>query len=104
MKQSHLGWFLPILILLFPALGCLGWEFLQRYRFRSEAERLDSALRAFQARAVYIGEEGRPLPLASGRSSPPYFKLEPESVDGWSYRYRSWTLKAVFVDSLGHWH
>jgi len=104
MKQTHLGWFLPILIVLFPVLGGLGWESLQRYRFRTQSERLDAAIRTFRVGAVYIGEAGRPLPLASGRSSPPYFKLDPESVDGWNFHNRTWTLKAVFVDSRGLWH
>jgi hypothetical protein len=92
------------LIVLFPALGGLGWEGLQRYRFRTQAERLDAAIRAFQARAVFIGEEGRPLPQASGRAIPPYFKLQTETVEAWNFHYRAWTLKAVFVDPKGLWH
>jgi hypothetical protein len=104
MKQTYFGWFLPIVIVLFPVLGIGGWELLQRYRFKSGSERLDAAVRGFQARAVYIGEEGKPLPLASGRVSPPYFKLQTEALEGWYYRYRSWILNAVFVDSKGLWH
>jgi hypothetical protein len=109
MKHSNFGWLLSILIVLALVLGGLAWEFLQRSRFRTESERLDAVVRAFQARAVLIGDDGKPLPLESGRTSLPYFELETGVLEAesashalWSLQSSAsptWTLNAVFVDA-----
>jgi hypothetical protein len=113
-KHSNFGWLFSILIALALVLGGLGWEFLQRSRFRTETQRLDAAVRAFQARAVLIGDDGKPLPLESGRTSLPLFKLvtgtyQPESDFHPLWTLQSslcptWTLNEVFLDpqSLSH--
>ena len=104
MKPSHTGWILPILILLMPLLALGGWELLQRHRFTAEAERLDVAIRGFAASAAYPGEDGKPLPTASGRSSFPFFAVQTSSQTDWTTRLQVWSAGAVFLDSGGQWY
>jgi len=103
-KQTSLGWLTPVLAVIVPLLGLAGWELLQRHRFTAEADRLQAALRRFADSTSFPGEDGKPLPTASGRTSPPYFKLQGTVMETWRTRERTWTVGAVFVDRQGRWH
>src|SRR6516162_3058292 len=94
---------MPVLTVLVPLLGLAGWELLQRHRFSAEADRLQVALQRFADSATFPGEDGKPLPTASGRTSLPFFKVNTSGVEDWRVRERTWTITAVFADKQGRW-
>lgn len=103
MKQTSFGWLVPVLTVMVPLLGLAGWELLQRHRFTAEADRLQAALQRFADSATYPGEDGKPLPTASGRTSLPYFKVVAGGREDWRERERTWRVVAVFVNPQGQW-
>jgi hypothetical protein len=104
MKHHSLSWLVPVLSVMIPVLGLVGWELLQRHRFTVEADRLQAALERFADTAAFPGEDGKPLPTASGRSSLPYFNVATSQEEDWRVRERIWTVSAVFADPQGWWH